>query len=368
MRHIRAFLLWVCVFVMFQTNLKGQDSTRTGSWLSMDIHYGFIMPLYTSSMNILIQGHVPAVELDYINKPACQNNWLGYYHCPETGIALFSAYLANPAQLGNMYGVYPFVNLHLKRSFKEGLYLRVGMGLGYMPVRFDPLTNHKNDVIGSHINGLMNMRLDYHFYLSDKTRLEAGIGVTHCSNGAFQTPDLGINIITASTGLSYCIGGTKKSAEISYADTTKTKKIESDFIIAAALSEIEPPGGQKYPDVTLSYIRFRKLSRKSKLGLGADIFYNQANIPRLKTDSIFLKNSLAVTQFGLKAAYELTLGNLSLPLEMGSYLYTKYTGNGYIYNRLGIRYYAGKHFIANLTLLTHYVKADFIEWGVGYRL
>ncbi len=369
-KNIRVFRLLALTFSILALSFvsKGQDSIRKGNWLSIDIHYGYIMPLYTSSMNILIQGHVPGFELDYVNKPACEDNWLGAYHCPEVGIAFFSAYLNNPAQLGNEFGIYPFVNFHLKRSFKEGLYFRVGMGLGYMPVEFDRLENHKNDVTGSHLNAMFNFRLNYHFYLSSRTRLETGIGLTHCSNGAFQTPNLGINLITANTGITYCISDAQKCFKRSFQDTMKSKKIQSDFIVTAGLSEIEPPGGKKYPNVTISYIGYRTLNRKNKLGLGADLFYNQANIARLNRDSIFLKSSLEITQVGVKASYEATLGRLSLPLEMGGYVFSKYTGNGSIYNRVGIRYYAGKHIITNLTLLTHFVKADFIEWGVGYKL
>ncbi len=148
----------------------------------------------------------------------------------------------------------------------------------------------------------------------------------------------------------------------------KSKKIESEFIIAGGLSEIEPPGGHRYPELTISYIGFRKLNQKNKLGFGTDVFYNQANIARLNGADIYLHNNLDITQFGLKAAYEVVLGNLSIPLEAGGYVYSKFTGNGVVYNRIGLRYYAGKHIITNLTLLTHFVKADFIEWGVGYKL
>ena len=368
MKHLKKILLLCSVFLLFKASVKGQDSVRTGSWLTLDLHYGFILPLYTSSMNILIKGHVPAFELDYFQKPASQNDWLNAYHCPETGIAFYDAYLNNPAQLGTAYGIYPFINFHLQNSFKEALYFRLGIGLAYIPTIFNAFDNHKNDVIGSHLNAMINLRLNYHIYLSNDMRLETGIGLTHCSNGAFQTPNLGINIITANLGLSYCINSCKKSAEKPYADTVKMKKVESEFFAAIGGSEIEPPGGKRYPDITLSYIAFKRLSSKSKLGIGLDVFNNQANTARLKVDSIFLKNNLDITQFGLKAAYELTLGNVSIPLEMGGYLYTKYTGNGFVYNRIGIRYYAGKHFIANLTLLTHFAKADFIEWGVGYKL
>lgn len=368
MKYIRNATVLFCALILFRVDSKGQDSIRTGSWLTLDLHYGFIVPLYTSSMNILIDGHVPAFELDYVNKPASQDNWLNAYHCPEMGLAFFDAYLNNPAQLGTEYGFYPFVNFHLKRSFKEGLYFRVGIGMAYFPTIFSASDNHKNDVIGSHLDGIINLRLNYHIYLSKTIRLETGLGLTHCSNGAFQTPNLGINLVTANVGLSYAMGNGKKSAEIPFTDTVKTKRFENDFFAAVGGSEIEPPGGKRYLDVTLSYIAFRRLSSKSKLGIGVDVFNNQANAERLKVDSVFLKNNLDITQFGLKAAYELMLGNLSLPLEMGGYLYTRYNGNGYVYNRIGVRYYAGKHFIANITLFTHFAKADFIEWGMGYKL
>jgi hypothetical protein len=353
---------------LFYFKGHSQDSIRKGNWLTVEGHYGFIMPLYNSSMNILVQGHVPGMELDYLNKPACENTWLGAYRCPEVGLAFFSAYLNNAAQLGNEFGLYPFVNFHLNRSFKERLYFRVGIGLGYMPVIYSRLDNHKNDVIGSHLNAMFNFRLNYHIYLSDRMRIETGIGITHCSNGSFQTPNLGINLISATTGISYCVSDAKKCMKYIYPDTVKSKKIESEFIVAGGLSEIEPPGGQKYPELTLSYIGFRKLNRKNKLGFGADVFYNQANIARLKVADVYLNKDLDITQFGLKAAYEVVLGNLSIPLEAGGYVYSKFTGNGVIYNRIGLRYYAGKHIITNLTLLTHFVKADFIEWGVGYKL
>jgi hypothetical protein len=362
------FLALSASFLALSFASKAQDSISKGTWLTVDIHYGFILPLYNSSMNILIQGHVPAFEVDYMNKPACENNWLGAYHCPETGIAFFSAYLNNPAQLGSEYGIYPYINFHLNRGYKERLYFRFGIGLAYLPVIFTRVDNHKNDVIGTHINAMFNFRLNYHIYLSNKLRLETGLGLTHCSNGAFKTPNLGINLITANTGLSYYITSPKYCRIEPYIDTTQTKKIENDFFATAGLSEVEPPGGKEYPNFTFSYIAFRKLNCKSKLGLGLDVFYNEANIQRLNNDTVAFKNNINNTQIGLKVAYEITLDKLSLPLEMGGYLYTKYTGNGYLYNRIGIRYYFSRHFIANLTLFTHFIKADFIEWGVGYKL
>jgi hypothetical protein len=368
MKHVRKCALLIGTFILLHSTIQAQDSIRTGKWITLDLHYGFIMPLYNSSMNILVQGHVPAMEADYVYKPICQNNWLGIYRCPELGIAVFSAYLNNPAQLGNEYGLYPFVNFHLNRNYKERLYLRVGLGIGYLPVKFNPYTNHKNDVIGSHINAMFNMRLNYHLYLSNKLRLETGLGLTHCSNGNYQTPNLGINLITTNLGLSYGISGISKCAAKTAVDTLPIKKTENDFMAAGGISETEVSGRKKFPAVTLSYLRYYRLSRKGKLGFGTDIFNNQANTAKLNADGIYPNNYFQITQVGLKASYEVVLGRLSFPLEMGGYVYSTFKGDGSTYNRVGVRYYFGKHLITYLTLLTHFVEADYAEWGVGYSL
>jgi hypothetical protein len=344
---------------------RSQDSIRCGSWVSANIHYGFIIPVYSSSMDILIKAHVPAMEFDYINKPESLHPWQQAFHTPELGVAFFYAWLGNPAQLGDMMGVYPFINFHLQRSYREALYLRVGMGYAYMPITFDRVTNHKNDVIGSHINSMLNLRLTSHFYLSDKIRIEAGLGVTHCSDGNFTTPNLGINLLTLNTGLSYAIKPYKSAPKV-YIDSCK-RKPENELIVGLGLSQIEPPGGQRYGAITLSYLRYYPLSSKSKLGGGVDIFYNSANIALMAADSTYLKSPFENVQIGVKASYELTVNKLSFPLELGAYVYTKYKNAGTIFNRIGLRYYANKHLIGNLTLLLHVASAVYIEWGVGYR-
>jgi hypothetical protein len=351
--------------LLFFHPARSQDSIRCGSWVCANIHYGFIIPAY-SSMDILIKAHVPAMELDYLNKPLGMKPWQQAYHCPEMGVAFFYGWLGNPSQLGDMIGAYPFLNFHLQSSYKETLYLRVGMGLAYMPVTFDELTNHKNNVIGSHINSMLNLRLTTHFYLSDKMRIEAGLGVTHTSDGNFTTPNLGINLLTVNTGLSYCIKP-GKSATLVFIDSARKRKPENEFIVGVGLSQIEPPDGPHYGAITLSYMRYYTLSSRSKLGGGLDVFYNNANIASMASDSIYLKSPFQNVQFGIKASYEFTINKLSLPLELGGYLYTQYKNGGYVYDRIGLRYYANKHLITNLTLLLHIASAVYIEWGVGYR-
>jgi hypothetical protein len=329
------------------------------------MHFGFIMPLYSNSMDYLIKAHVPAVEADFIKKPEPTTGWEQAYHSPELGIAAFYAWLGNPAELGNMIGVYPFINFHINHSYTEALYFRFGTGVGYMPVIFNRVDNYKNNVIGAHFNAMVNMRLTTHINLSQRMRIEAGLGITHCSDGNFTTPNLGINLITFNTGLSYCINPHKAVPE-KPADTT-LKRAQNDLLLAFGLSEIEPPGGKHYGDATLTYIRYYPVSSKSKLGLGADLFYDGGNLAVLKEDTVHLSSNLQNMQIGIEGSYEVTINKLALPITIGEYVYTKTPSFINMYNRFGLRYYANKNLILNLTLLTHFASAVYIEWGAGYR-
>ncbi len=361
-------LIPLLAILIFSRQSIGQDSIRSRSWISVNVHYGIILPVYTEGMNVLIKAHVPALEGDYLFKPTGNKVWQQDYHCGETGIAFFYAWMGNPAQLGNEIGLYPFINFHLQRSYREKLYLRTGIGLAYLPVTFNQETNHKDILIGTHINTIINIRLTNHYYLSDKLRIETGFGITHCSNGSFKTPNLGINLITLNTGLSYSIDGPKNVAIKPHIDTNKYNGISHEFYAAIGISEVEPPGGNQYGAVTFSYTAYHTINAKSKIGGGIDVFYNNANKVNLANDSIHLNSPIENTQIGIKAGYELTIGKLALPIEVGAYAYTKSTGHGYEYNRLGIRYYINEHLIANISLLAHFASADYVEWGLGYKL
>jgi hypothetical protein len=61
-------------------------------------------------------------------------------------------------------------------------------------------------------------------------------------------------------------------------------------------------------------------------------------------------------------------GDVSFTIQWGYYLFVRWNDDGDFYHRFGLKYYFNDHFIANLTIKTHFSKADFIEWGIGYRI
>jgi len=58
---------------------------------------------------------------------------------------------------------------------------------------------------------------------------------------------------------------------------------------------------------------------------------------------------------------------LSIPIQLGAYLYNKYQISE-VYQVIGLRYRFLPHWIAGLQLKAHLGKADYIQYGIGYKL
>jgi hypothetical protein len=122
-----------------------------------------------------------------------------------------------------------------------------------------------------------------------------------------------------------------------------------------------------YPSYTLTGYFLKPVNVKHKLGLVFDLFYETEVFEYFRRENANLKSDIDILRPGLSATYILDFDKLSFIIQMGGYLYTKYKGNGYIYNRFGLQYLIEKHYILNLTLKTHLAVADHLEFGVGYK-
>jgi len=132
------------------------------------------------------------------------------------------------------------------------------------------------------------------------------------------------------------------------------------------LKEIPPPTGRKYAAMVLSLLAERRISYKSAFGLGFDGFYDSSlrSIIQQRTDE--LVTPIHVMQLGAVFSYSLFFDRVSLKIQQGYYLVDAWKLNGSFYHRVGLRYSIGKHIYAQLTLKTHFAKADYGELGVGY--
>lgn len=346
--------------------LYSQNNPEKDFVLSAHGHYGYIMS-HRNNMAHLIKGHIYGGELNYVFRTDGCRPWQQLYKYPDIGFCMLHMYLANPEQLGTLEALYPFTNIRLNKLHKKvNLNLRLGAGLGFLTKPYDRIRNHKNNAIGSHVNGFVNLRLSATFMLSQAFVLSTGVGLTHISNGAIKTPNLGLNMATINLGLGYvfgnrCIDFKKDSIP------PCEQKWKISVIAVSGVKELETPGGRKYMAFGLQSMALRTLNYKNKLGGGIEFTYNTSTKKEWAHDSIFNPTFDQMLQAGAKFCYAYTFDRLSFPVEFGVYIFKKQPINGSFFHRIGFRYMVTKHFIANVTLLTHFAKADYFEGGIGYE-
>ena len=334
--------------------------------LSAQGHYGYIIS-HRSSMAALIKGHVYGGEMNYLFRTNGRKPWQQLYKYPDFGICIFHMNLANPQQLGTLEAIYPYTNLRLNKLTKKiNLNLRLGAGLAFVTKPFDRLNNHKNIAVGSHLNGFVNLRLSASYMLTDAWGINAGVGLSHASNGAMKTPNLGLNIATINMGIGYAFGNRCfEYRKDSIAPCPKVWKVS--IIGVTGVKELEQPCGPKYMAFGLQTIVYKRLNYKNKLGGGIEFTYNNATKREWLNDSIAHPTFDQMLQVGSKVCYAFVLDKLSFPVEFGVYIYKKQPANGMFFHRIGLRYMLTKHVIANISLLTHFAKADYFEGGFGYE-
>jgi Lipid A 3-O-deacylase (PagL) len=357
-RHPLCFLLlFLCQFKIGIAQLLPEYQ------LGYRQHYGFILA-HVPSLQGLSNAHFPMAELTLTKLTHGNKDWQQAYNNPDLGLSLLSTSFANNKVLGRGYALIPNISFHYLRKKWLQANFRFGAGFSYIEKPFDRLTNYKNNAIGSHINSAISVMLETKYKLSQQTNLGIGLALTHFSNGAMQAPNLGINIATANIAFAYQFN--KKEQQL-FDTTSRFKKHMEYFAVAATgIKEIAPAGGDKYSVVTASFNIARVRSIRGKWGAGIDVMHDASIHEQNKRDSLNT-SQLSVTQAGLNVSWEVTFGKLSFPLQAGIYLYSNYKGNGILYNRYGIRYHFHKNIFANFSLKTHYAKADYFEWGFGYR-
>ncbi len=364
MRKQNTFIIIIFIFCFVNANAQNKTIFK-GLSVKPTIHYGFIMS-HHPEMTYFTDRHISPFEISFFKKTNGIKSWHKHYKYPEIGISLFTTSFASSKILGNTYASYPFVNFPLYSKQEYGFNFKIGTGLGYFTKKFNRFDNPKNLAISTSINALISLRGEIYFKTTSQSDFSLGLGITHFSNGAVKTPNLGLNIVTASASVSlYPFNRTKIADTINSFE--KYKKFLFSYWLAGAVKETYPVYGNKFKAGTLSIDAMLTLSNTSRLGLAADLFYDEADKKYLIDHEINFKKNIEVGRAGISAVHELRFSKISFLQYMGVYLYHKNKSTGSLYQRLAIRYDIYKGLFAGVSLKTHWGKADFTEWAIGYR-
>ncbi|SHH00800.1 acyloxyacyl hydrolase [Winogradskyella jejuensis] len=341
----------------------------TDSYLDVNYFKGNIA-LHNNDILGLISGRPDGVILSWNKKTFGKEAWEQRYNYPDYGASFIYQDLKSEA-LGNNFGLYAHYNFYF---LKRNLMLRIGQGLAHTSNPYDKIENPKNIAFGSRLLSSTYLMLNYKKErLLDRFGLQAGLSFIHYSNANVKAPNTSINTVALNLGLTYNVDESDDEY-IEKEDTEKfTEWTKFNFAFRTGINQSDVVGSGQYPFYIISAYADKRLTHKSALQLGVDVFFSNFLKELIRYESTALLNN-GVTgdedykRVGVFAGHELFINNFSVEAQLGYYVYYPFNFETRVYFRAGLKRYFGEKWFAAITLKSHGARAEAVELGVGIRL
>lgn len=345
-----------------------EDSTRIA--FEVKYHHGIVIPHHTS-MTYLIDDYARGTEINIIRQRHKEQLWETYLNRPETGVGFWYSTFGRSDIYGEGFAIYPYINYRLFQIGRLQARYKVALGLGYATKPFKVGENTYNTVFGSHLNAYVGLGLRLHYPITDRFSLSTSFALNHMSNGSSRKPNNGINTAAIDFGLIYEL---VPFQEPEYVD----RKVPADdsrewlFTLGVGRNQAAAYNPTIYwsGSITATHLWYKTRSKAYGIGLdlvkfgGAPYAYNMfQDLDESRDYSLY--EELYAGVFGTMESH---LGSSSLFMSLGAYIFYKTEPRQPLYARLGIRKKITDQWLAHFGIKANFFTAEFIEFGLGYRL
>lgn len=358
--QLRCLLILILTSTISVIDLHGQKLPQNFG-IEISPKYGFLIP-HRATMGHLSKGHVAGGEISAVYQSNGKKKWHHDFLFPKYGVSAYFSDLGYKDVLGTAYGLHTFITLPFIKKNGWSFSSRLGAGVSYVTKVFDQKNNPKNNAISTRLNSLVIIGAEFEKQFKQSS-LALGLDMSHLSNGAVKVPNLGLNLVYASIAYTRYFNEIEELKEPTVEENKDPSKWHYYSGLYFSSKQIYPTGGKNYGVVGLTNYIQRKFKTKCIVEAGVDASYNQSVID--DTDGEFTKRDNY--QVGAYGAYVLPIHNLQLILGMGGYVLNKVNPNGMVYHRFGARFKLSERLLANITIKSHWAKADFFEYGLIYR-
>jgi len=315
------------------------------------------------------------------------------FNYPTFGLGLSYARLStldfkNVSSLGDIVNLYGWSEFNLVRTkcFRFGPLFEVG--LAFSGQIYDYHTNPKNTFIGSKVFAVFGMGMHAEWLFSSQWALQAGVYLTHHSNGMTRSPNFGINELAVGLGARYYLEPTTNAPKpIEVPDKPDYKKGLNWNVYAAAgvhscPTELDGIWASDEPS-RLPPARFCGLIAAETIwryhpifgtGLGLEVDYNANNYRQ--TDLLLTgqeaPEGYSPVRVGAYIKQEFWYRRVSIHITGGIYFFKRCGLTEDVsttFEKIGIRY----HFrdkgglFAGLDLRAHQFDRSYsLDWSLGY--
>lgn len=270
--------------------------------------------------------------------------------------------------------MYSYVQSNLFRTKKLSLSTKVGGGLGYVTRPFNIESNPYNHVFGSHLNVFINLGITARYKIYSRWYVSLNLAMNHLSNGASKKPNHGVNTLSCGFGVGYSLNDIDNPNSSERVKAPKSNARDLVSFISYGRSQRSPYKPDFYPALTFNINHLWWISKKTAWGVGVDAIYYEA----APFEYVIVGEQYSTEQYDFTAAdkmygcvfgsYNFRFNRTQLFAHVGVYLLYKTVPQHLIYPRIGIRQELFKNIYANVSIKASFFKAEFIEFGLGYRL
>ena len=362
MNFITRAILFILVLSSSAKPVYCQENSRLSS-IQANYKYGFLVTHRDEIPNSIRNRNPQGLDMLWSAETSGTKAWHHFWNFPRYGFSLGYFDLDQKQTLGEVvYATIFFEKEIIKTRSRHQLNYRIAPGLSYSNVVYDSESNPDNILISEEINFIMEGSLVYRYQLSEHWHLNAGIYLTHYSNGAVKFPNIGVNIPSLSLGLSYNFEGNEDDVNRPLNPFQFVKSNDWQAIASVSWKS----AGEEYEDLdfayTLSLQRVWHSRPKYSWVAGLDLMFNS-------TAGKILDNEDANPyRAGILGGVQFELGKLAFVIQAGAYVYRpEKDWDEPIYTRWGFKRQLHKNLFASLMIKTHYARADLIEAGIGYN-
>ncbi|ASZ11543.1 acyloxyacyl hydrolase [Chitinophaga pendula] len=311
--------------------------------------------------------------------------WQRVYNYPSYGIGMYSGNIGDPSILGNPSGIYGFFDFPFLRRRRHHFNAEMALGFTYDLNGYDPKNNPLNDAISSKVDVYFNVSVGGVFKASELFDLIYGIDMTHFSNGRTHTPNLGLNMYGLNVGVRYHYNAirriVKQQIDSTYEPLRRpvfvttlippVKRVSNVDIYGAfgvVQNESSKSSGSFYGTVSLVLDYARRYSHMGSFTAGLDGFYDASlgGIYSMEGKQAHTSDKMLG---GVHVGHLLHIQRFDLVTQVGTYWFRRDNYKGNVFMRIGLRYNTPTKTFVQIGLKTlNGAAADWIEWGIGYRI
>lgn len=366
---MKLFHTFIFCFIFFA--VLAQEN-KNASYIDVNYFKGNIA-LHNNDILHLIKGRPEGYILSWNKKTFGFNDWEQRYNYPDLGLSFVYQNLKNEV-LGEVSGLYAHYNFYF---LQRHVMLRIGQGLAFTENPYDKVDNFRNIAFGSKIMSGTYLMLNYKKErIIDRFGLQAGFTLLHYSNANIKAPNTSINTVTLNLGLTYNLEDQAPEyiATVSNAkNETYTQPLKYNMVFRTGINESDVVGSGQYAFYILSAYADKRITRKSALQLGTDVFFSNflKELIYYKSVSFPEENVTGNEDYkrvGVFAGHELFINKTSVVSQFGYYVYYPFDFEGKTYLRIGLKRYFSTKWFGAITLKSHGAKAEALEFGLGVRL